>query len=339
MSNNGVRRTIAVLCGISALLLVGCASTYKADPALVAKYQAPPAPAADETHVYFIRGSNFQGGARGLWVAVNDKVVADVANGSHVLLKLKSGLNSIHGVQGKAGFGYVAVDNRPAQTAFVVVDYTTGTTKEVEKDLGISMVMQTTAAQPLAEPRPNDAYDNLVTNPAVLGLDLIAQGGEALQPDATSAVVTFYRPGQLIANVPFSIWSDKGYVGSLTGDTFMQVRVPAGANTFVTLSEHYQVVRADLEAGKHYAIQQSVGMGWNQAHVQLLPMNANDAKAKAEIAGWDRKLKRTSTNAAALAKPEVAERLKLGEEFLKANSAKWLAAEAASRELKRADGR
>ncbi len=266
-------RQILLWVGVGlALSLTGCATTYKADPKLVAKYQAPPPPAADQTHVYVVRGSNFQGGARGLWVAVNDKVVADLPNGSHVLLKLPAGINTVHGVQGTAGVGFCAVDNRPGETVFLQFDYAKGKTVEVARDLGVSMVMQTKAVAPLAEPRRNDAYDNLLLNPGALGLDLVTQGGEALAPDAQSAVVTFYRGGGVTAELSYSIWSDSAYLGSLTGNSYFQVRLPPGSHTFVARSERFSIVRADLEAGKHYAIDQSVGMGWNQPYVRLIAL-------------------------------------------------------------------
>ena len=322
-------KKFAVLSG--AALLSACATTYKADPSLVSKFKPDSTPQADQTYVYVIRGSNFQGAARGLWIANNDKVVADLSNGSHTLLKLESGLNTVHLVQGLAGFGFTPVDNQSGKTVYLAVDYTQGGLKPVSEDLGISMVMQTKHAKDLDAPRKNDAYDNMLVNPSALGFPVMKKAQQAIKADAESAVISFYRMETLIGQVPFDIWSENGYVGSTKGGEYFQVRVKPGKHTFIALSERYSVLEADVQAGKEYVVEFDVDMGWNQAHVQLLP---TDVKAQAKnIAKWQNKAVLMALDTAETAKPEFAQRAEQAMTFLKTQFEKVKAGELNSRKL------
>lgn len=163
-----------------------------------------------ETMLYLIRERKFVGGARGVWVAANDKVVADLDSGTHVLLGLKPGLNTINIVQGKAGFAYTTIDHRAGDTAYLVMDYKAGTLTEVPPDQGAALVKATKEKTALAEPRHNDGYDNLLINPALLGFGMIAENVQPIAPDEQSAVISFYRPARLIAPIPFSVWNKEG---------------------------------------------------------------------------------------------------------------------------------
>ncbi len=295
------------------------------------------APSSEPTVVYVIRESKFFGGGRDIWMAVNDKVVADVSNGTHVKLTLQPGLNTLNGVQAKAGFAYTTVDNRGGETVYLRVDIMTGAISEVSQEEGIALVKDTKASQPLDALRPNDAYDNLMVNPELLGLGLVQANAAKLEPDAESAIVTFYRPAKLIAQVPFSVWSKDGYVGSLYGNQYQQVRVAPGKHTFVGLSERLSVLNATVEAGKEYAVEFDVGMGWNQAHIKLLPVDLNTEAAKVD--GWKAKLAPVGVNAAVLETPAVAPRLAAGVEYLKSIESKWGTEEAESRTLAESAGR
>ena len=296
------------------------------------------APAQDqETTVYLIREKKFVGGGRDVWVALNDKVVAAMDNGGHVVLKLKPGLNTLNGVQAKAGFAYTTVDHRPGETVYLLMEYLGGKIIEVAAEQGLALVEKTKPQQVLAETRPNDGYDNLLVNPELLGLGLIATTAEPMSPDAQSAVINVYRPAKLIAEIPFSLWSREGYAGSLRGGQYMQLRVAPGKHTFVAFSERLSVLNATVEAGKEYAVEFDVGMGWNQAHIKLLPVTLSAEAAKVD--GWKAKLARVGVNNDALQQPRVAPRLAAGLDHLKAIEGKWASEEAASRELKGSDGR
>ena len=109
-------------------------------------------PAQDqETTVYLIREKKFVGGGRDVWVALNDKVVAAMDNGGHVVLKLKPGLNTLNGVQAKAGFAYTTVDDRPGETVYLLMEYLGGKITEVAAEQGLTLVKETKPQQVLAE--------------------------------------------------------------------------------------------------------------------------------------------------------------------------------------------
>lgn len=289
------------------------------------------------TTVYLIRESKFVGGARGVWVALNDKVVADLDSGTHVMLKLKPGLNTLNAVQAKAGFAYATIDNRGGQTAYLLMDYKLGTLTELPAEKGAALVKATKPHAAVGAPLPNDAHDNLLVNPELLGLGLIANNPPPLAPDAQSAVISFYRPARLIAEVPFSLWSRDGYTGSLRGGQYLQIRVAPGSHTFVALSERLSVLNATVEVGKEYAVEFDVGMGWNQAHVKLLPVNLGADAVKVD--GWKRKAIPVGVSTEILQDPRVAPRLQAGFDYLKSIEAKWSAEDAASRALVASDGR
>lgn len=318
------------------LALTGCKTTYKVDQTLVQQFKAEQ-PQADKTHVYLIRGNNFQGGARGAWVAVNDKVVADLSNGSHTLLKLDSGINSVHFVQGLAGFGYARVDNRPGETVFLSIDYTTGQTTELNYELGASMVMQTKYAKDLAAPRKNDAYDNLLANPSVLGFDVMVDGDTPIKPDSEHAVINFYRMETLIGQVPFDIWNENGFVASTKAGEYFQLKVKPGKHKYIALSERYAVLDANVEAGKEYFVEFDVDMGWNQAHVQILPMDA--VKDQKTLAKWQSKAKLKVVNLETVNSPEFAARVEMAKAYLTPKFQAASTGELAQRELKPENGK
>ena len=322
----------SLLVGLATMLLLsGCSTTYKIEPDLVKNFKPEATPSKDETFVYVIRGSNFQGGARGLWVAANENVVADLSNGSHTLLKLKTGLNSIHMVQGLAGFGFAAVDNKPGETVYLAIDYTTGKLKDVGFELGASMVMQTNRAKDIGAPRHNDAYDNLLVNPSLLNFPVMKKTEQLMKPDDKSAVINFYRMETLIKDVPFDIWSQEGYIGSTKGDQYFQVRVAPGKHTFVALSERYSVIDAEVEAGKEYNVEFDVDMGWNQAHVQMLPLEPK--KSKKSIAKWQKKAELVAVDKTVIESEEFSERVEMAREYLKKIFLKISAGELSTRVL------
>jgi hypothetical protein len=295
-------------------LLAGCgAMKYKVEPSLIEGFQTKDVP-KDKTGVYVIRGSNFYGGARGLWVAINDKVVADLPNSSHVYLELDAELNTLHFVQALAGFGYLNLDNRAGETIFAKFDYgVTNKTEELEPELGKTIVMKTKEVQPLTEARRNDAYDNQLINPSTVGYNFMKEGGEQLVPDAEHAVVTFYRPDKLIKEVNFDIWNQDGYIGSTTGGHYFSVKLKASEHTFLARSERYSVLKSTLEANKSYGVEMDINMGWNQAHIKLLPINLN---AQNGVSTWVSKLKYDSINTETLALPAVKQRISAGHKYL-----------------------
>jgi len=313
------------------ILLTGCSATnYKVESDLIKNFQTRDVP-EDKTGVYVIRGSNFKGSVRGLWVAINDNVVADLSNGSHVYLELDAGLNTLHFVQALAGVGYINIDNRAGETIFAKFDYgDTNKTEELEPELGKSIVMSTEEVQPLSEVRKNDAYDNQLVNPSVVGYKFMKEGSEQLAPDTEHAVVTFYRPDTLVEDVNFDIWNQDGYIGSTMGGHYFSVKLKAGKHDFLARSERYSILKSTLEANKSYAVEMDINMGWNQAHIKLLPINLNKDN---EASTWKSKLKYDSLNTETLELPAVKQRILEGHEYLSDIKNKVEKGEVKSREL------
>ena len=286
-------------------------------------------PAVAPAEVYIIREKSFKGGARSVWIAANDKVIASLKNGSHVRLTLDQMVNSINAVQGKAGFAYLAVDGRAGETIYAKIKYADGTLSEISAEEGRKLLEKTKTIPLLGEHRHNDAYDNLLVNPEVLNLGLVSAQAEPISADAETAVISFYRPGKLIAQIPFSFWNQDGYAASLYGGQYVQLRVAPGSHRYVGFSERLSVLELNVEAGKEYAVEFDVGMGWNQAHIKLLPLDT--VKQATKIDGWKQNLSLVGVDREALANEKSALRVAAGFSYLKENQEKWLSEEAVRR--------
>jgi hypothetical protein len=306
-----IKKCVAALLVVSFYMSNGYAAAGNANK--VQQSFTPPEVAADETNVFVIRESGFVGGARGAWIAANNNVVADLSNGSHVMIKLKSGLNVIHGVQGLAGFGFVPVDNRPGETVYLNLAYTKGEMNEITAEAALPLINKTKQIELLPEVRPNTALDDITVNPGRLGFKIMEASDAILEPDDKSAVITFFRSEKLIKAIPFDLWDDSGYVGSLKGGYYFDLRVAPGAHTFISKSEHYAVLKADVAAGKHYYVELEVDLGWNQAHIKILPMDL--VKDAMKINGL-KKLTCTALSASMLENAVVKPRIQAGNSYL-----------------------
>lgn len=301
---------------LMSVMLSGCVTTYKTEPDLIQSFKEPIVP-ANKTGIYVIRGSNFLGLARGIWVAINDKVVADLPNSSHVYLELDSGINTLHFVQAIAGYGYLAVDNKPGEILYARFGYgIDNVTEFLPKDLGKSMVMQTAKVEPLMEKKENTAYVNLLLNPGILKLPIMIDSPQEPTPDASHAVVRFYRSGRLIPSVAFDIWNQDGYIGSTKGETYFSAKLKPGHHVFVAKSERYSVLDAELVANKEYAVELDVGIGWQQAHIKLLPIDLNTDAGITKIKYWKVEMKSKIIDPKTSESGALAPRIKAGLAYL-----------------------
>lgn len=300
---------------LSAVILSACSATsYVVDPEIVNSFVDKPAVPNEKTGVYIIRGNNFQGGARSVWIASNDKVLASLPNDSNVYLTLDSGLNTVHMVQSLAALGHVSVDNMPGKTVFLALDYIQGAIKKIEPDLGKTMVMQTKAIEPLSEVRENTAYGNTLLNPGTLDYELMTSTQDDLMSDDEHAVVTFYRQDALIGQIAFDVWSTESYVGSLKGGEYFQVKLKAGQHSFISKAETYSVLNTELEANKSYAIELRVGMGWNMARAKLVPVDLN--KRSNDITKWQQSFVKKKLNQSIVSDEVMSGRIADGKKYL-----------------------
>jgi hypothetical protein len=297
---------------------------------------APPAVAKDETNVFVIRESGFKGATRGVWIAANKNVVADLPSDSHVLIKLKSGMNVIHAVQELKGFGYFPVDNRPGETVYLNLLYKKGEMKEVSAAEAMPLIKKTEQVELLPEVRPNTALDDITINPGKLGLNIMEATDAALEPNDRSAVITFLRVENVFKDHRYDVWSDTGYVGSLIGGQYLNVRVTPGTHTFLSKAQNYSVLKADVAAGKHYYVEMVGDMLMFQQLVKLLPVDPDkDAKKIKAL----KKLTHLALNSSTLETDIVKPRIQAGYAFLADVRQKIAEGKVAMRELLPTQGR
>ena len=251
----------------------GCPSPTT-DPALAAPSLAQDKPATEETVVYFIRRKAFYGAARKAWLACNDGVVATLASGHYCRFPLKAGANTLNLVQDKAPVGFYFIKNRPGETIYLAYDYATGSIIELPQGQGTLLVQQSQETPLLPQIRTNDGYEFGTINPGFFTNDFMRISRDADHPDSEKAVVTFIRPGDLIAAVPFGIWNEDGYLGNLSGKNYLQVRMKPGKHIFWGKSERFSIVQAEVEAGKQYFVLFEVGMGMYLANIKLSPVKS-----------------------------------------------------------------
>ena len=255
---------------LGVMMITGCATTLKVDSKLNELFVPDLGPGENETVVYVIRQSTMLGAARGLYVGVNDKLLYNIGSGENCCFILKKGINTIN-LEQTVPFGYYRLDNRSEKFIFLYYEMTSGKFTELGEDLGKTVVMKTQHVHSIY-PKKNIGYETAMVNPDFVGLDLMQPARQPIEPDDRRAVVTFIRPQTLIKQVGFGIWGPDGYLGSLKGQTYFQVKLSPGRYEFVGKSEHYSVVEAELESDKNYYVQVAAGMGWSQAHLKLLPV-------------------------------------------------------------------
>jgi hypothetical protein len=141
----------------------------------------------------------------------------------------------------------------------------------------------------------------------------------------------------LIAPVPFDVWRGGEFAASLKGGEYIQLQLPPGHHTFIGKAERYSILDVEVQAGKQYFAELDVGMGWNQAHIKLLPMDANVKDATRT--GWLANLSARAVDTAALKKPVVAPRLAEARTLVSSIEGKVAADQLEKRSLTAAMGR
>ena len=76
-----------------------------------------------------IRQDTVLGAAQGLWVACNDRYIADLSAGSYTYFKTKADINTINLRQMQIPIFFKNVDFRPGETVFLFLEYAKGSMK------------------------------------------------------------------------------------------------------------------------------------------------------------------------------------------------------------------
>jgi len=100
------------------------------------------------------------------------------------------------------------------------------------------------------------------------------------EPDASSAVVTFMRPSSFAFAIKFGMWDGEELVGVLSAKSKISITVAPGEHVFLGRAENWAVVKANLEAGKHYYVLVRPRMGLAKAGVIMDPVKADTTEAQ-----------------------------------------------------------
>lgn len=306
-------RVAGALSIVLVTVLSGCANQkFVVKPVLVAEFEPIAVPSATETFVYVIRGSQFQGGGRSIEVAVNDKAHAKLGNGTHTFIRMDSGVNTVSLLQSGNAFMFKRVDHRPGEIVFLYMDYGIGTLNEARGELGKTMIQETRYRASYPEPEETDVTNGITLNPGWLELEFMKQSA-SLAPDSDHGVVTIARPGIEFKEAVVDVWSGTdGLVGSLTGESAVQVKLPAGRHRFFSFVNSLYSVEIDVSAGEFRYVELTVERGFSRAIVSMtIPSDQSMAES------WVENLELRSIDSERKMAPEVAERISRGFEKLK----------------------
>ena len=250
------RMTIGVACAI----LVG-STTFFPGQANTKDLVVDP-PAADETLIYVFR--KFPG--YGIWIAVNDQTVSPLKkNKRHTVVRAKAGLITLNAARGGWVIGEIAIDDRPGETVYVLVSSSGFVPKYAVEEISADDAakrLRKTKPEDSMEPLANNEYHGVLLNPGQLGFNLMQLAGDAMEPDANSAVITFFRRKEKkMVDMDIGIWGSDGFIGDLRNEEALSVRVPPGEHFFVAGRTSTSVLRAQVEAGKQYAVLEASSHG------------------------------------------------------------------------------
>lgn len=259
-----IKKTLAFFLQISIGLLI-------AGP-LLAQDVAPPA--ADETLIYVIRPGRILGGAAGFWIGVNDKTVARVRNKKHAIIRAKAGLITLNLANSGAIAAATTVDDRPGETVYL--KWRLGDTEITELDEAAAnkLMRKTKLMKPLDAPRPNNEADVVLLNISRLGIDVMRPQANRPEPDGEHAVITVFRRGDA-RKFDFGVWSDSGFVATLSAQNAASIKVPAGRHHFMAGNLGTSLLRADVEAGGNYYFW--VDYGAMMGRVRLTPVEQSQS--------------------------------------------------------------
>lgn len=271
---------------LSLLILSGCSATLTADKNLIEKFTPQMVPSDNETLVYVIRKSQILGAGRGLHVAINDKIIANIRSGEYCYFKVDSGINTIN-IEQQVPSSYFRLDNRPGEVVYLYFEVTSVASwnfSEIPKNLGITAIMKSKLAKDIGKAKNNKWYPSILMNPGFLNLYLMKETNIQVEPDTENATITFVRPSSYAEDLIIGIWSENEFIGNLKAETYFQIKVPAGEYNFFGKSDLFSVVKEKVEAGKKYFVQVEATMGFIQPHIKLLPVTSDQEQE--ELQEW-----------------------------------------------------
>jgi len=237
-------------------------------------------PAADETLIYLIREKRTLGAGIKFWVSLNDRTVARIKHKQHAILRGKSGRLTLSLSVPGAVAEAIALDDRPGETVYLKHRWGDPSILVIDEDEAMELLEQTKPVKPINDERPNEEELLALTNLARLDFELMQPAEARLEPDEDHAVITILRREEF-PGLPFSVWSEAGFVGSLQMNEAIDVRVPAGEHFFYAAQTGSTVLKARVDAGQQYYAWLDVGK--MRLNLRLKPIGPEQ---QAELREW-----------------------------------------------------
>ena len=288
------RRWLTSACSAT-LLAVFC---FSLPPKAQAQEVAPPGP--DETLVYIFRAGRFMGGGAKVWVAVNDKTVARLENKGYAAVRAKAGAITLNLAQIGMVLTAVALDDRPGETVYLrwrVGDYAF---EELSADEGRALIADADQSEPPEEPLGNKEQVDALLNLSRLGFDLM-QPAQKLEPDSSHAVLTILRREEN-PNFKFGVWAEDRHIATLAANEAVDVRLDPGEHFFLSGHVGTTLLKANVEAGKHYYAW--IDVGEMVFRVKMMPVATGESK---QLGEWLEQVSFVQLDPAAMT-PRVRER-------------------------------
>ncbi len=247
-------------------------------------------PAADETLIYVIRESRLLGRANGYWIALNDQTVARVRNKKHAIVRAKAGLLTLSLANSGYIFAATTIDNRPGETVYL--RWRLGDTEltEIDESAASKLLKKSKQMDRLDAPLPNKEHMAVLMNLSRLGFDLMQPGSRQLAPDNEHAVMTFFRREEA-DELDFGVWSENGFVGTLSANEATSIAVPPGTHFFMAANLGTTLLKAQVEAGKRYYVWFDYGK--MMGRVRLTPITREQSN---DLQGWLKKVSYVELN-------------------------------------------
>ena len=274
---------------------------------------APPGP--DETLIYVLRAGKFMGGGAKVWVAVNDQTVAKLSNKGYAVVRSKAGAITLNLASSGMVLSAIAVDDRPGQTVYLqwaVGDYAF---EVLDAQKGAELVQASEQTEPIDQVLPNNEQVQALVNLSRLGFDLMRPASERLTPDNQHAVLTIFRRSGN-PKLHFGVWAEDRYLGTLSANEGIDVLMTPGEHFFGSGHVGSTLLKAQVEAGKHYYAELDVGGMVFRVH--LNPVAKRDS---AQLKGWLEAVKFVQLDAGAMT-PDVHKREATYTEFVRSSADK-----------------
>jgi hypothetical protein len=238
-------------------------------------------PAADETLIYVLRAGKFVGGGAKLWVAVNDQTVARLENKGYSIVRTKAGQVTLNLASSGMVLTAIALDDRPGQTVFIRYALGDYAFQEFGEEQARVLMADFDQTKPIDEILPNNERINALMNLGRLGFDVM-RPGTAATPDAEHAVLTIFRTPEN-EDMHFGVWAEDRYLGTLSASQAVDVRLTPGVHHFMSGHVGTTLLKAQVEAGKHYYARLNVGEMIYRVKMEPVATSASDVKLRD---GW-----------------------------------------------------